>query len=110
VGCGNTFVARNESLGVVGAVTIAPTPTNGVMFLRTMGVEQDLQKRGIGSQLLEGVIEELRKEGVHKVLITLQPSPAEEHGEFFERREFFKKRGFMQFYKDEQKCGMKRDI
>jgi len=104
VDCNNTFVARNESLGVVGAVKVRDSPSKGVVFLATMGVEQDLQKRGIGSQLLEGVIGELSKEGIHKVLVNFRASSAEKLGEFFE------KRGFIQFYKDGEKWGMKRNI
>jgi len=105
VNCGNTFVARSESLGVVGAVKVKDTPSKGVVFLATMGVEPHLQKRGIGNQLLEQVIEELRKEGIHKAIVNFRASDAENLGKFFE------KRGFVYFYQaNKERCGMKRDL
>lgn len=94
VGCDNTFVARNETLGVVGAVTIQQTPTKGVVRLRTMGVEKNLRESGIGSQLLSQVIEELRKDGVNEILITFNPQSSV-------YKKFFKKRGFEEVDGDE---------
>lgn len=70
VGCGNTFVARNESLGVVGAVTVKQIQP-GWVSLRTMGVEPELQRRGVGSQLLGKVIEEIKREGNRTITVDL---------------------------------------
>lgn len=83
VGCNNTFVARNESLGVVGAVTVQVR--EGSVELRTIGIEKDLQRKGIGSQLLAQVIDELRKDGASKLTITLG-IPICKYKSFFEKR------------------------
>jgi N-acetylglutamate synthase-like GNAT family acetyltransferase len=99
VGCYNTFVARNESLGVVGAVTIQPHGASAE--LRTMGVEQDLQGKGIGSQLLAGVIEKLREDGVVKIILTL-------HSDSYKYKGFFEERGFEMLSGDETGATMRR--
>ncbi|MEM3555541.1 MAG: GNAT family N-acetyltransferase [Candidatus Micrarchaeia archaeon] len=88
VGCHNTYVARNDSLGVVGAVTIKEVQP-GWAQLRTMGVEPELRGRGIGTQLALSVIDELRKQGYRTVTVDLDLMEPRQ-------KEFFGKLGFQQ--------------
>jgi predicted N-acetyltransferase YhbS len=68
VGCQNTFVARDTSGVAVGAITIDRIQP-GWVNLRTVGVEPELQGRGIGSQMILGVAEMLRREGNHAITV-----------------------------------------
>jgi ribosomal protein S18 acetylase RimI-like enzyme len=70
VGCHNTFVARDPSGVAVGAVTIERIQP-GWVSLRTVGVEPELQGRGIGEQLISEVVEKLRREGAGSITVDL---------------------------------------
>ena len=63
VGCHNTFVARDQSGVAVGAITIERIQPDWTS-LRTVGVEPELQRRGIGAQLVVEVAERLRREAI----------------------------------------------
>jgi len=82
VNCDNTYVARNESLGVVGAVMTKKDFPKYPGFgqpqaeLKTAGVESSLQGRGIGRQMISQVIEELKKEGFHKITVQFDSKKA----------------------------------
>lgn len=88
VGCHNTYVARNQSLGVVGAVTVKEVQP-GWAQLRTMGVEPELRGMGIGTQLGSSVIEDLKRQGYRSVTVDLDLTEPRQ-------KEFFKKLGFQQ--------------
>jgi len=85
VGCHNTFVARDPSGVAVGAITVERIQP-GWMSLRTVGVEPELQRRGIGGQLVVEVAEKLRREGNHTITVDLDLTKNEQG--------FYEKMGF----------------
>jgi N-acetylglutamate synthase-like GNAT family acetyltransferase len=90
--CNNTYVARNKSLGVVGAVTVEKNRlhTEGKsdwVELKFVGVESDLRGSSVGRQLISQVTEEMKKEGFHRIIVKVYPAKSNLVG-------FFHKMGF----------------
>lgn len=85
VGCHNTFVARDPSGVAVGAITIERIQP-GWVSLRTVGVEPELEGRGIGGQMVVEVAEKLRREGNHAITVDLNITQNQEG--------FYEKLGF----------------
>jgi len=94
-------VARNPQGVIVGAATVEKLQAHRAELI-TIGVEKELQGRGIGSQLLSGVIEELRKDEFKRVDMHILMDS--------QYLEFFKKRGFEEFERDYHFCAMKMSI
>jgi GNAT superfamily N-acetyltransferase len=81
-GCKDTFVAKNDLLGIVGAITIKenryPFPevgTNSVELL-TICVDKQYRKKDIGKQLIKGVIDAVREDErfkeIHKIVVQVK--------------------------------------
>ncbi|QLJ53198.1 MAG: N-acetyltransferase [Candidatus Fermentimicrarchaeum limneticum] len=70
VGPANTHVARTESGRVVGALSVVNC--GGVPVIKNIAVDMELEGRGVGRQLFEYVIEELKKQGHHHIIIAHQ--------------------------------------
>jgi len=86
VGCHNTWVGRNSAGLVIAAVTTEEIKP-GWISLRIGGVDPVFERHGVGSQLMTGVFEELRKMGYRSVTVDLPTyKPSQE--------EFYKKMGF----------------
>ncbi len=70
VGCDNTYVARNAAGIVVGAVTFKTNPN--IATIRSVGVDPAFEGKGVGKQLLEAVIEDLKNDGYKVIYIAHQ--------------------------------------
>jgi len=67
----NTYVARNASSIVIGALSVFEAGDTSAV-IRTVGVDPAFEGKGVGSQLLKKVIEELKKEGFRSISIAHQ--------------------------------------
>jgi predicted N-acetyltransferase YhbS len=70
VGSANTYVARTESGKVVGALSVFTI--GGVPIIKNAVVDNEFERRGVGRQLFEYVIEELKKSGYHYIIVAHQ--------------------------------------
>jgi ribosomal protein S18 acetylase RimI-like enzyme len=96
---GETLIAKNKEKRSVGAVTIQEVPEKQIGIkldsasrlllanIRTFEVDIEHLRMHIGDQMIEKVLEELKKRGFHTVTIELDHDKAE-------YREFLKKHGF----------------
>jgi len=62
----DTYVARTASGMVVGALSVFNS--SGVLVIKNVAVEEEFERRGVGRQLFENVIWELKKQG-HRCMI-----------------------------------------
>ena len=86
VGCHNTWVGRNSAGLVIAAVTTEEVKL-GWISLRTDGVDPAFERQGVGSQLIIGVLEGLRKMGYRTVTVDLPTYKPSQEG-------FYKTLGF----------------
>jgi GNAT superfamily N-acetyltransferase len=67
----NTYVARNASCKVVGALTVFEVGDKTAV-IKIGGVDPAFREKGVGTQLFKRVIEELKKEGIRSISIDNQ--------------------------------------
>ncbi len=75
----NTFVARNQARAVIGAATVSE-PQPSWVKIEVICVDPALHGRGIGSQLLGAVVDEMRRQGKRAVVVDL---PQENRQSFY---------------------------
>ncbi len=94
----NTFVAKDGSGDIVGAITVN---RNYIRFLelgancaelRVIGVKPELQDREIGRQMVSKVIEEMKREGFSRIEVKIDPAK-EDMIELFDKLGFEAKGG-----------------
>ena len=67
VATGHCFVAENEE-GIIGFTLAHETlPFHGTLYIRYIGINPDLQGRGIGLLLYEKLIEKARQTGIKEI-------------------------------------------
>lgn len=71
---GRLYVARaNETKVVVGAASLIRSWETGIAFLFDLAVAREWRRRGVGRRLMAAVVEELKRDGIRCLELTVAP-------------------------------------